>query len=63
MNSTDYSPCSTDETLLKPEIILSIFLIISEILPFIKRIKSNGIVQAIHIFIFHNDTEESEPLL
>lgn len=37
--------------------ILLFFLFISEILPFIKKIKANGIIQALHLFIFHNEPE------
>jgi hypothetical protein len=65
MNSTNYNPCDLDEPRLNSEIILTILLIISEILPFIKHVKSNGIIQAIKLFMFHKDkasTEESEPI-
>ena len=65
MNSSDYNPCNIDETRLNSEIILSILLIISEILPFIKHVKSNGILQAIKLFIFNKDkasAEESIPI-
>jgi len=51
--TTDY-----DTFLEKFSGVLSVLLLISEILPFIKNIKSNGIVQAVHMNIFYRD----EPL-
>jgi hypothetical protein len=42
--------------------LISILLLISEVLPFIKNIRANGVVDAIHKFIFHKpDTRSTEP--
>jgi len=60
MNSSD---CSSVDKTSSFEMILSILLIISEILPFIKSVKSNGLVQAIHFCIFHRDEANTTELL
>ena len=57
------SACSIVEQLLKPQTItsmLSILLFISETLPYIKSMKANGIVQSIHMFIFHRDDDDTQ---
>ena len=58
------SACSIAEQLLKPQTItsmLSILLFISETLPYIKSMKANGIVQSIHMYIFHrNDDDDTQ---
>ena len=57
------SACSIAEQLLKPHTItsmLSILLFISETLPYIKSMKANGIVQSIHMYIFHRDDDDTQ---
>ena len=57
------SACRIAEHLLTPQTItsmLSILLFISETLPYIKSMKANGIVQSIHMYIFHRNDDEDD---
>ncbi len=55
--------CSQDiycEKIVFPETlstVISILLFISEVLPFIRNIKANGVVDAVHKFIFHSSPD------
>ena len=58
------TPCV--DQLLTPDTItsiLSILLFISEILPYVRSIRANGIIQSIHMFIFHRNDDEALDLL